>query len=234
MRKALVAFALAVLVAVPAFAGPPVNGNYFPQSFPGGFVLNGAFSECYVGGGQGMVNNTVHALSSDGGIQWGVSCPILATATKIEDTVVGGYGHRTWRTVYAGGTFWLTGAAPWGSGDALYPGTIDMYVHITTFQYAGDPNNWISYRTNAELQGHFVNYPETCIAIAIANATLFGVGAVPPVGYPPFKNGSAGTCVYSTGIPGEWGIVYDVQISIGGCITSSETTTWGAIKTLYR
>jgi len=244
MSKAIVALAFAVcLVAVPVLAGPPANGFYFSEA---GQFLNGRFSEAYIGGGQGQVGNTVHALSWDGtalGTEWGVFCPVLDVPPELIENGLdaNGNGHLTWRSTYRGGTFWLSGAGAWGGGDPFYTGIVYDYVHTTTMQYL----NWqiVGYDTNAQLKGLF-DYYESCIMLTIANATLVGMDGVPPADYPVLKHGgpsgptfgpgTTDVCEDAVDVHGEWGDVHSITLVINNCGLATQPTSWGAVKSLYR
>jgi hypothetical protein len=234
MRKAIVAFAfVACLAASPVLAGAPANGYFFSDAEQ---VLEGRFSEAWIGGGQGQIGNTVEALSWNGsalGTQWGVFCPVLNEPPElIENTIDGnGNGHLTWRSTYRGGTFWLTGAGDWAGGDPFYTGIVYDYVHTTTMHYLS--GQMVGYDTNAQFKGLF-DYYESCIMLTIANATLAGMNGIPPSDYPGLKDGGGGGCVDATGCIGEWGNVHSITLIISNCGLATEETTWGGIKSLYR
>jgi hypothetical protein len=234
-RAAILYFLVVFVMAVAVYADAPINDIY--QS-PGD-INEGRFSEAYIGGGQGQVDNTVHAESWDGydlGLQWKVLCPVMAYPPElIEDTVDEyGNGHRVYRTVYANGEFWLSGTGAWSSGDAYYSGDLEHYVHTTTMQIAG--GELVAYNTNAQMTGRFHGYQETCMQLTIANAVLVGMDGVPPADYPVLKDGTSGSCLDAAGgYIGEWGNVWAITMIIQGCEpTASEESSWGAIKSLYR
>jgi hypothetical protein len=234
-RAAILCFTAVCVLAVVAYADAPINGIY--QS-PGD-LDEGRFSECWVGGGQGQLGNTVHALSWDGtdlGLQWKLLCPYIAEAPElIEDTVDEfGNGHRVYRTIYTGGEYWLSGTGAWSGGDPDYLGYLEHYVHTTTMQISG--GEVVAYTTNAQMTGRFYGYQETCMQLTIANAALVGMGGVPPADYPTLQDGTSGTCVAAAGgYIGEWGNVWAITLIIQGCEpTATEESSWGTIKSLYR
>jgi len=221
-----------LLAAVSAVAGPPINGVYTSAASQ---VLNGRFSEAYIGGGQGQIGNTVHAASWDGAAlatQWEVLCPWLQyTPQLIENTLDPyGTGQLVWRSIYYGGTIWLTGGGAWGGGDPDYTVDLEFYTHTTTITYnQGQP---VGFVTNVVCRGFFIGYP-TCMELTIANAASMGQGGVPPSDYPTLRDHTGG-CVDVVGYVGDWGVVHSITMVITGCPTGTQIGTWGAIKSLYR
>jgi hypothetical protein len=237
VRRSFMRFAVGVAVvavlalAVSAQAGPPVNGVYKSDL---GQMLEGRFSECWVGGGQGQLGNTVHGQSWDGtllGTNWEVACPYIQMPPQlISDNVDGnGNGTRTYRTRYFGGTFRLSGTGAWAGGDAFYGGDLDSYVHNTTFTIV----NWVpqSYVTNVQLYGYIDGYTQ-CMQISIANAMSEGYGPQ-QADFPVYLNGPA-ACAPATGLIGEYGHVHCITLVILHCETGADNTSWGAVKSLYR
>ena len=221
-----------LLVAVSAQAGSPLNGVYRSSADQ---VLNGRFSEAWIGGGQGSIGNTVHAASWDGtalATQWEVLCPWLQYAPVLQSNTIDstGTGQMVWYSVYYGGTIWLTGAAAWGGGDANYTVDLEFYTHTTTMTY--NQGQLVNYVTNVVCRGFFIGYP-TCMELTIANAASMGMGGVPPADYPALRDASAG-CTDAVGYIGEWGVVHSITMVITGCEVGVREGTWGAIKSLYR
>jgi hypothetical protein len=223
-----------LLAAVSVQAGPPLNGVYQSNPENTGQVLNGRFSEAWIGGGQGQVNNTVHGASWDGtalAAQWELLCPWLQyVPTMIKNTIVNGTGQMVWYSIYYGGTIWLTGAAAWGGGDVDYDVDLEFYTHTTTMTY--NQGNLVSYVTNVVCRGFFIGYP-SCMEMTIANAASMGMGGVPPSDYPVLKDYSTG-CADAVGYVGEWGVVHSITVVITGCEVGVHEGTWGSIKSLYR
>jgi len=225
---------MAVLgTTAPALGGAPVDGVYTSAA---GDLLEGRFSEAWVGGGQGQIGNTVYAWSWDEvtpATQWELLCPALATPPDlIEDTVDEyGNGHRVYRTEYTGGMFMLEGSGPWGGGDAWYFGDLYYYVHTTTMQF----QDWelIGYTTNAQLSGYFSGY-EKCMQLTIANAASQGIGGIPPADYPELRTQEGGCVPVPPGVIGEWGTVWSLTMVISNCSTAAEGMSWTAVKSLYR
>ncbi len=234
LNQAKITAALSVILilsATGALAGPPLDGIYTSAS---GSLLIGRFSEAWVGGGRAAIGNTMHAESWDGtslGVQWEVSCAVIATPPVLLDEQMdeGGNGHRTFRTTYTGGTFWLSGSGPWGTGDESYGGGIAYYSHTTTYQY--ENSVLVSYVVNVQLAGYFEGYGR-CMQLTIANAVPSGAGTQTRA-YPVFLDGGAG-CVEATSIPGEWGEVHSITLVVLNCNTAVSCGSWGTLKSLYR
>jgi hypothetical protein len=232
MRVAYAALAL-VLLASPAFAGPPLQGVY---TVAGGDILDGRFSESWVGGYAGQLGNSVRAQSWDGvtlGAEWGIACVYMEQSpVLVEDNVDEfGNGTRVYRTEYEGGGFGLAGTGPWGGGDANYTGVISQYVHITTITYAGGEH--VSYTTDVEIEGSFDGY-ETCMNIT-AQAASVGRETGKPADYPAYFVADDSICEpWGTDL-GEWGDVVGVELTIFPCgPTAVELDSWGMIKAMYR
>jgi hypothetical protein len=236
-RVTVLCFCLLVSLAWPVLADSPIDGIYY--SPPLGIDMhNGRFSEAWIGGHQGAIDNTVHALSwdeSDLGTDWQVLCPVLADDPVLLENTVDEYGngHMKWRTEYSGGKFWLSGAGPWANGDPYYDGTLTYYAHTTVIQF--EAGQQVGYNTTAQLQGYFDAYGEKCIDLTIANAASEGIDGVPPAGYPVLKDGSVNECDDAApDVVGEWGSVTSIFMYITGCATATEESSWGAIKSIYR
>jgi hypothetical protein len=220
--------ALSVLAAMPVLAGAPLPGNYKSINSD---MAGGRFSESWYGGGQGQVGNTVHSMSWTAAgptSEWEVWCPSLAQPPELisDNRDANGTGQVEYESVYEGGYFWLVGTGPWGNGDAAYTGSLEYYIHQTTFIFFN--NVPISYTTNAEFAGTFDNY---CMCIlAVANAASVGNGSQ-PADYPSFLESD---CSENISLQGEWGTVADITMTIFECASSTEESTWGSIKSLYR
>jgi hypothetical protein len=231
MMKVVIALVitLSVLAALPAMAAAPLDGTY--KSLDGDMEV-GKFSESWYGGGQGQIGNTVHSMSYDitgaAGGEWRIWCPSLAAEPLLiaDNRDASGTGQVEYQSTYDGGYFWLTGSGLWGGGDADYTGYFTSYIHNTTFIFFN--NVPISYTTNAQMEGFFDGYCK-CILV-VANGASVGNGAQ-PTDFPPFLEPSCGE---NTGLTGEWGDVADITMTIYECASSTEKSSWGAIKSLYR
>jgi hypothetical protein len=230
-RHPLIVLLWLPLLAGSALAAAPRDGIYTSAA---GQLQTGRFSESWIGGGRGEIGNTMHAQSWDGaalGAQWQVACASISSTPVLIDDAVDevGYGHRTYRTVYSGGTFQLDGSGAWGTGDPVYGGDIAFYAHTTTYQYANFV--LVGYVVNVELAGYFEGYGR-CMQLTIANAVSSGNGTQTR-SYPVFLNGAEG-CAPDPSLTGDWGEVHSITLVILNCNTAVASESWGTIKSLYR
>ena len=224
---------LALLVAVPAFAGAPATGTYYSWDLPGGSFDAGRFSESWVGS-SGQIGNTVNAMSWNGSVlggEWRVWCPAIASApTLVADTRdANGNGDMIWFTIYGGGNFWLSMNGPWGGSSEDYTGALNTFNVTSTHQFI----NWqpSGIRSNITLSGQFDGYTN-CMEFVIANAAFVGSTdfMALPGDYPPFIDSSCN----SGPTIGGWGDAVQIELNIyGTCTIPVEETTWGGIKALY-
>ncbi len=235
--KAVIAFLLAVMVTVPALAGPPANGTYTSTDI-GGTMLPGRYSELWFGG-KLSVDNTLNEQSWDGatlGAQWHWYCPWISAAPVLlyDNVNASGDGIKIWRATYVGGYCWLDGAGPWAGGDAFYMADITMWTTIITETYAGFVEVGSVRSQNATAT--FTNYNAECMALQISNAEKIGdtTGGPLAANYPNFWDWHTCSDVGTAG-PGEWGDVDSITFSITDCQSVSvQEKTWGAVKSLYR
>ncbi len=224
---------LALLVAVPVFAGAPTTGTYYSWDLPGGSFDAGRFSESWVGS-SGQIGNTINAMSWDGaglGGEWIVSCPAIASApTVVSDTRdTTGTGAVTYSTVYGGGSFWLSMNGPWGDGSEDYTGSLNTFNVTSTHQYIAWALTGI--RSNITLSGGFDGY-DNCMEYVISNAAFVGStdAMALPGDYPPFMDSSCS----SGPTTGGWGDTVQIEMNVyGSCTIPNQEKTWGALKALY-
>jgi hypothetical protein len=235
--KAVIVVLLSIVVAVPALAGPPVNGTYKSTDI-GGPMLTGRYSELWFGGPL-VVNNTLNEQSWDGttlGTQWHWYCPWITSSVLLVNTVnLAGNGQKIWRVTYTGGYCWLQGpGAPWDGGDASYTANIDTWIAIVTETYSAFVE--VGTVRNHNASATFVGYNDECMALSVTNIEKLGDtndGPL-PADYPNFWNWFTCTDVGTAG-PGEWGDIDGITFSITGCETvGTQEATWGAVKSLYR
>jgi hypothetical protein len=235
--KAVIAFLLVMVIAVPVLAGAPVNGTYKSTDI-GGVMLPGRYSESWFPT-RLVVNNTLNEQSWDGatlGTEWHWYCPwIVVPPTLLSNTVNGaGNGSKSWFVRYTGGICWLNGAGPWAGGDASYTANINTWTAIVTETYS----NFVavtSVRTHSA-SASFNSYTQQCMALTISNTARVGDtdSGTLPANYPNFWDWTTCSDIGTAG-PGEWGNVHSITFTVQGCETvSTEQRSWGAVKSLYR
>jgi hypothetical protein len=236
--RVLIAVAIVAFSVSVAIAGAPQVGVYLSLT-QGGPVLDGRFSESWVGvGGPGQFDNTVNAESWDTGLglgtEWRFYCPAIGAApVLIEDTRDGnGTGDVVYQTEYVGGHFWLSKSGAWGDGSEDYVGDLDLFSVETTYKYVAGVV--LGIRSNITLSGHFLGY-DNCLNYAITNASFFGNtddNGPLPAGFPAFLNSS---CQDNVLVRGGWGSVTQIALQItGSCVVGTEEPTWGGVKARYR
>lgn len=233
MRNAIlvsIMTAALALGAISAFAGPPLAGTY--KSTNGDFHEGREGSSWSVGGGFLTAGGTLHGESWDGstlGGDWKILCPTVTKVSLVLDLVSGGNGQRIYEFDYTGGIVELSGSGPWGNGDPSYTGIITNYTEFRTVQYSGGVmvGSVSNHSVTANLQG----YSQTCMTWGIGNGVWLGESPDPlPANYPDWRNSS---CT-SGPTTGHWGDLRDLTISINACTVSTEQSTWGAVKSMYR
>ena len=238
MRRIVIVH-LALLIALlsgASFAGAPLNGDYQSVDL-GGPVYTGRYTEGWDAGGNPVVGGTtLNAESWDGAslaTQWRYWC-----ATELLDAVLlvnnvnptTGNGNRTYMKTFTGGYIWLSGSGPWANGDPDYYGVIDSYTEFETISYT----NWVPIAavSNVQAIAHFDDYPETCMTFYIGNGTRMAsteVGDPVPPNYPDLLDPDCD----ATRTEGAFWDFTSVTLSIHGCETAVDETTWGAIKSLH-
>lgn len=233
MKKLLTLATLASLIVLPLAAqADPVTGTYTSTDL-GGQILTGRASTWRSGVNSGLPH-VLHAQSWDGanlGTQWELSCAIENSAFGIVDNRVGGNGTVVYTSTFNGGTLtFFAGGWPWGDGSA----TLGTTTLISTVQHMmiGGVSTPVASVINGNTSGEFTN--GCLLTFAIANGS--GVGETPfasiPATYPAFLDGSCSAASPSAQF-GTWGNVMTMTMHIN-CTVSEETTSWGAIKGLYR
>ena len=235
MRNAiLVSILTAVLVVGSAsvYAGPPANGTYKSSS---GQFDEGREASSWAAGGGGFtgVGNVLHAESWDGstfGVDWKILCPQVTSVLVLLDLVdANGNGQRIFQITYAGGMIELGGTGPWAGGDAQYVGIIDNYSEFRTVQYQS--NMVVGSVSNHNVSAHLQGYTASCITWGIGNGAWLGMSPnAKPANYPDYRDGNCNPGPTM----GHWGDFRDLTISVQGCAVSTEESTWGGVKSIYR
>jgi len=191
--RVAVALAIVSLVSMTAGAGPIVG--YYESEFTGQ-ILEGRWSESYVGGGPGQIGDEVHAASWNGvlpGTQWElIGAAIDALPTKLMDTVdANGDGTIIWYTTYSGGVLTLTDKGPWWNDDDLgssYTVDVAYYAHTTQNIYRN--GQVVASATIVDMAGVFRDYAGWAVDFVVAQAIPAGFAGPDeplPAGYPDLQ-----------------------------------------------
>ncbi len=199
---------LILIVIVSTAQAAPVIGFY--DSEFSGEILEGRWSESYVGGGAGQLGNTIHAASWDGSVlggQWLLAGPAIDAAPSIlSDTRNGGTGSVTYLTTYGNGNMTLALTGPWGgAGDvADYAVSIGDYRHTTVNTYVMD--SLVASTTIVEMMGTFDDYAGYELNFVVAVAIPAGEGSTIAADYPAWLPSSANS--------GAWGVAQKIRTEI--------------------
>jgi len=234
MRKMSIALVTTALMSLPMLAAAqPVPGTY-TSPFRGGNVLNGhaSVSRPMVNSGFPKVFNGQSWNGTTLGTQWEISCGVETTGTPPDVSLynpVTGTGFITYYQTFNGGTFTLynDGIVGWGSGT----GTLN--VTQTTSQVYLVNFVPVSSSFTALTSGVFAG---GACRLDFAFGNGFGVGETPyalkPATYPAFL---AGDCSLADAAHqfGTWADCNDIIATIS-CPVSTQTSSWGNVKSLYR
>ena len=197
---------LVALASLPALAAP-INGIYQSVEF-GGDVMDGRWSEGGVGGIEGNLGNTIHAMSFNGtalGTMWEIAGPAISSPPTIISQVTH-FGHTdtTYETIYSGGEMILGASGPWNDpGDGDYVVDITSYGHVTT-KTTSLATGFSTFLTEISLSGLYRDFPDYSVTFLVAIAAPQGKGAVAPALYPSLLPSS---------VPfGAWGVVQKITM----------------------
>jgi hypothetical protein len=233
--KFAIVFLLALLVVVPAYAGPPINGTYTSTDI-GGTMLPGRYSESWAGpNGRQQIGNITNKQSWNGttlGTQWWMYCASLSAApVLLFDGVDGsGNGFRIYESDFTGGLCVLDGSGPWGGGDASYIAPYTSYSETNTLTYQNFQVVGAT-ATVVHMTAQFIPYGDDCMSLVINNNEELGTtdGGPETANYPAFLDGGCS----ATRTHGSWGDSDSFTLTISGCTIPTRTSTWGQIKALY-
>ena len=234
MRNSKIVLIMLVVVAASvtaAWAGAPFNGVY--KSSNGDFNEGREGSWWQTGSFLGL-GNVLHAESWDGltlGTDWKILCPQVVRVTLIVDLTSGGTGQKIYQLDYRGGYLELSGTGPWGNGDALYTNVIDTYYEFRTIQY--DVGLMVGSVSDHQVTAHSSLYGGKCLTWGIGNGVWLGDGFKILPGYPSFADRSCFPFPPGS-TKGHWGDIRDLTMTIQGCTVSTEASSWGAVKAMYR
>lgn len=236
MRTAI-GLLLVLCLAVPALAGPPINGIYQSTDLlgpmqPGRYTMSWTAPTGHL-----QLGNTTNKFSWDGailGAQWWMYCAEVALPpVLINDTVdINGNGSQTWSVTFTGGFCVLAGNGPWGDASELsYLAPYTSYSESQTISFLNFAI--VGVVTSVQVQaGPFVGFNNACMSLSISNQNQLGSTdtAALPVNFPSFIDPL--TCT-ATRVLGSWGDSFEFTLLITGCVVPVEESTWGAIKALY-
>lgn len=226
---------LALLLPSTVLAGAPLEGAWSSTDL-GGPVTLGRYTEGWeVGGAPMQAGTTFNAASWDGvtlGGLWSYSCAVEGDdAVLIDDSVDAmGFGSRTWKKTFNGGTIWLSGSGPWGNGDPSYTGSIISYVEYETLTYVAF--TVIGARTNVQAMATIDGYGTTCLGFSVGNGAKISdtASGPPPANYPALLTPSCSP----TAPNGAFWDFAQLVLYIGGCEVGTEESSWSTVKSQYR
>ncbi|HSV27425.1 MAG TPA: PEP-CTERM sorting domain-containing protein [Sedimentisphaerales bacterium] len=189
MKTLRVCTAVAVVSAflVSPVSAAPITGDYW--SGLGGSVLEGRWSEAWLGGTEGAIGSTINAASWNGstlGTMWELTGLAINAAPTMYDTYPeGNLRVEKWLTTYSNGTLILKNTGPWWGGGAGtgYVLTVNNYTHDTTKYFSG--SSFVRAITLVRFNATFDAYPGHSAAFTLVTVPL-GFGAVPAANYPGF------------------------------------------------
>ena len=227
-----IVFTLTIIMATSAFGvcvNAPKGGIYTTEN---GTCLGGRFSEAWCSGlGAGRPGNTENGLSWNGaslGTQWmlwGMTVDASGAVETARYFNAAGTGWINYVTNYTGGQFWLSRNGLWGYGTVDYTGVVDYYNISARVNYvAWQP---VGVTSNITMEGTFDECPNCTLSI-MGNGLLIwqtGYQTPMPANYPPFLCNATTGELFEACCP---------VIEIYCEPVSTESSTWGGIKALYR
>ncbi len=225
------------LLAAPALAFAAPNAGTYQTTDLGGQLLTGRASSHRTGINSGLPH-VLHSQSWNGstlGTQWELRCAVENAAFGIQDNRVNGTGTIVYSSTYTGGQFELynTGGA-WGDGVAAL-GTTSI---ISTVQFVNINNvsTPVASVVNANTSGDFGGGCVLTFAIAngvgVGETTSLDVSIQKPADYPTFLAANCGLALPNEQF-GTWGTMITGTLRID-CSVDATTSTWGAVKNIYR
>ncbi len=236
MKRLLFLSAIALILA-PAIAFAAPNAGTYTTSDLGGLMLNGRASTHRTGANAGLPH-VLHAQSWNGlilGTQWELRCAVENNAFGIQDNRVNGVGTIVYSSNFTGGQFELfnTGNA-WGDGVAALGNTsvISTVQHIMI----GNQSTAVASVVNANTSGDFGG--GCVLTFVLTNA--YGVNETNdsansptiPADYPSFLGADCAAAPANQQY-GTWGNTVTSTMRID-CSVDATTSTWGAVKNIYR
>jgi len=235
MRNAILVSIMAATLIVGAAtvqAGPPAAGTY-KSSAPWSQFDEGREASSWPGANTFLsTGNVLHAESWDGvgfGTDWKVLCPVVSSVNLILDLTFSGTGQKIYLIEYTGGYLHLGGTGPWAGGDANYVGLIQSYYETRTIQYVS--GNMVGSVSDHSVAAQIQGYAQSCVAWGIGNGVWLGNSpTAKPANYPSWNDANCN----ANQNDGHWGDIRDLTVSVTGCAVSTQQSSWGAVKSLYR
>ena len=231
-RTYALAVVLIVLLASSAFSAckvKPIDGIYSTYA---GNLLPGRASEAWCtvmspnvpGNAQNAESWNGTALATQWRV-WGMTIDPAGAVVTASNLDAYGNGWVDYNINYDGGSFWLAGTGPWGGPTEGFTGYITYYNVSTRVTFIG--GQMVGATANVYCTGTFNNCPTCAFEYAIANAMLVWQTGWPnqPACYPAFL---CDACA------GEYFDVCCIQAKVMCDEIDTETSTWGAIKSIYR
>jgi hypothetical protein len=229
-----ISLAAAVLfVAVTVWAGCPIHPNPGIYTTTNGSILPGRASEAWCDPlhlQPGYPGNTQNAESWNGAALatqwrvWGQTIDAAGAQETARSVDAYGNGWIDYVTNYVGGQFWLSKFHTWSDGANDLTGTLTYFNVGARVTLIG--GQIVGVTSNVMLQGYFDDCPVCTLEYVITNAMLVWMPGWPgmPANYPAYLCGAS---------MGELFDVCCIRASIY-CPVGAETSTWGAIKSLYQ
>jgi hypothetical protein len=231
MRLMLCILASALTVPMLASADP-VPGLYY-SAFRGGAVLNGhvSVSRQFPNSGNPKVFNGQSWNGTALGTQWEIRCGVEMMALPPDSSLYNkqtGTGFISYHQIFQGGTFaiYFDAAVGWGFGSGTL-NTTDGYSQVRYQNFVPVASSFTAFTSGTFSNGCHLDF-------AMSNG--YGVGETPlmqkPATYPIFlaADCSPADANHQFGI---WADANDIIAEIS-CPVSTENSTWGNIKIIYR
>ena len=236
MRNAFTVLMLSAMLALSvstAIAQGPQDGIYKTQD---GDFLEGRYTVSWPGANSFEdAGNLINVESWDGAAlatEWRIYCPFIATVnTLFYNDLGGGTVIAKYQIEYTGGSVWLSGAGPWGGGDAFYTGSVTTYMEIRDVQIIAGTLTGLN--SNHNVAASIDGYQPDCVTFAIGNSAWLGTEAThgpKPATFPAYLDSNCDP----VGTNGHWGTATDLTLTVSGCSVGTEDTTWGSVKSMYR
>mgnify|MGYP006279058833 CR=1 FL=1 len=138
--RACVSAAFVAGLLCSAAPAAPIIGEYASPT-TGNDMLNGRWSESWLGGQEGAIGNTINAASWDEanlGTEWEMFGMSIAASPTVDDNRdANGNGTVTYRTSYDGGQMLLKDTGAWWGGGSGSEYVVDLggYEHTTVKVY---------------------------------------------------------------------------------------------------